>query len=523
MEAGRSHRCKETRMTETGVPGANIPAAAPADYDAPGMLSIVVQGALFQGNLVETANHCRHWRQLFPSAEIILALSLTDVVFGEVRDGIFTSLRLVPAHRHDGHLQAALGIIRESCDKVALAGHALPLPPIKADTPKLNNANLQIAAAQRGLGLATGRYVLRMRADMVFMDRSFLDQYAAAGALPRGAAAMFDQRVLISWLYTLNPYTLERMPLHFSDWFHFGLLHDVRRIWQVPPMTLADSMHYRTHPHAPGSNARERLFNTRLGVEQHILLHCFKADFPGLVLDHHNDRTSVTLAMDLLVDNFTLCDLVAARCVFNKYSGEFTDHAKRYLCLTREDWLAMARARGVDYRTTLSHKIIEASDEAAAQAGQGFPRTYEASRLTARDGRLLGGEIVADAADGVLFFGPYVALPAGRYMAAVNTTTLEGHGTISLRVTLDAGDRLLAKRTLTIAAGPAPRLEIPFDVPAPRGVKMELVCGIKGLRGIAVSGITIRERLASEPLDAGGPKQGRPASRWFTRRKASRA
>jgi len=506
-------------MAETGVPDAD----ASASYDAPGMLSIVVQGALFQGNLIETANHCRHWRQLFPNAEIILALSLTDVVQGEAQDGVFTSLRLVPVHRHDGHLQAALGIIRGSCDKVTLAGHALPLPPIKSDTPKLNNANLQIAAAQRGLGLATGRYVLRMRADMVFMDRGFLDQYAAAGALPRGDAAAFDQRVLISWLYTLNPYTLERMPLHFSDWFHFGLLDDVRRIWQVPPITLADSVHYRTHPHAPGSNLRERLFNTRLAVEQHIIFNCLKADFPGLVLDHHNDRTSVALAMDLLVDNFTICDLAAARCVFDKYSGEFTSPAKRYHCLTREDWLAMAQARDADYRVTLSHKILEAGDEAAAQAGQGFPRTYEASRLAARNGRLLNGEIVADAADGVLFFGPYVALPAGRYVAAVNATTLEGSGTMSLRVTLNAGNRLLAERTLAITAGPAPRLEIPFDVPAPRGVKMELVCGIKGLRGIAVSGITISERLASEPLDAGRPKQGRLASRWFTRRKASRA
>lgn len=510
-------------MTETGVPDAGIPAMAAPDYDAPGALSIVVQGALFQGNLVETANHCRHWRQLFPNAEIILALSLTDVVQGEVQDGVFTSLRLVPVHRHDGHLQAALGIIQASCDKVALAGHALPLPPIKSDTSKPNNANLQIAAAQRGLGLATGRHVLRMRADMVFMDRGFLDQYEAAGALPRGAAAVFEQRVLISWLYTLNPYTLERMPLHFSDWFHFGLLRDVRRIWQVPPMTLADGMHYRTHPHAPGSNARERLFNTRLAVEQHIIFNCFKADVPGLVLDRHDDRTSVTLAMDLLVDNFTICDLVAARCIFDKYSGEFTDHAKRFHCLTREDWLAMAQARGTDYRATLSHKIAEAGDEAAAQAGQGFPRTYEASRLMTRDGRLLNGEIVADPGGGMLFFGPYATLTAGRYMAVVNATTLEGPGTISLQVTLDAGERLLARRTLAIGAGPAPRLEIPFDVPAPNGVKMELVCGIKGLRGIAVSGITIRERLASEPLDAGQPKQGRPASRWFTRRKAPRA
>ena len=487
---------------------ASVQDAAPEDIDAPGMLSIVVQGALFQGNLIETANHCRHWRQLFPQAEITLSLSLSDVVFGAVQDGAFQTLRLVPALRHDGHLLAALGIIQASCDKVALADHALPLPPIKVDTPKLNNANLQIAAAQRGLGLAGGRYVLRVRSDLLFLDRDFLAQHREAAGLRRSVATTFTQRVLISPLYTLNPYTLERMPLHFSDWFHFGLLEDVRRIWDVPPMTLADAMHYRTHPHAPGSNARERLFNTRLGVEQHILYHCFKRSFPALVLDHHNDRTSIKLAMDILLDNFAIADLTRARCVFNKYSGEFTDHAKRFHCLTREDWLAMAQARTVDYRTTLAHKVEEADDEAGFQARQSFPRTYPATRLSPKAAHLLNGELVAGSPTGILFFGPFVTLPQGRYVAHLDATTLEGPGSVLLQVTADGGERMLAERKLSVGAGSAPQLEIPFDVAAPRAAKLEVVCSIEGLRGIAVSGVTIAERPpGSDPIPAAAPRR----------------
>ena len=499
-------------MTDSGVQG-----GAPEDMDAPGMLSIVVQGALFQGNLVETANHCRHWRQLFPHAEIILSLSLSDVVFGAMRDGVFQTLRLVPALRHDGHLLAALGIIQASCDTVALADHALPLPPIKVDTPKLNNANLQIAAAQRGLALATGRYVMRVRSDLLFLDHGFLSQHRESTAPPRGVAATFKQRVLISPLYTLNPYTLERMPLHFSDWFHFGLLADVRRIWDVPPMTLVDAMHYRTHPHAPGSNARERLFNTRLGVEQHILYHCFKPSFPALVLDHHNDRTSIKLAMDILLDNFAIADLTRARCVFNKYSGEFTDHAKRFHCLTREDWLAMAQARTVDYRTTLAHKVEEADDEAGFQARQGFPRTYPATRLSPKAAHLLNGELVAGSPTGILFFGPFVTLPQGRYVAHLDATTLEGPGSVLLQVTADGGERMLAERKRRVGAGSAPLLEIPFDFAAPRASRLEVVCSIEGLRGIAVSGVTISKRPPGSgpvPPDPVPPPAAR-RRRWF--------
>lgn len=497
-------------MTEAGVQN-----GAPEDMDAPGVLSIVVQGALFQGNLVETANHCRHWRQLFPQAEIILSLSLSDVVFGAVQDGVFQTMRLVPALRHDGHLLNALAVIRENCDKVALAEPALPLPPIKVDTPKPNNANLQIAAARRGLGLATGRYVLRVRSDLLFLDRDFLDQHREASVLPRGVATALKQRVLISPLYTLNPYTLERMPLHFSDWFHFGLLQDTRRIWDVPPVTLVDAMHYRTHPHAPGSNARERLFNTRLGVEQHILYHCFKSSFPALMLDHHNDRTSARLAMDILLDNFAIADLTRARCVFNKYSGEFTDHTKRFHCLTREDWLAMARARAVDYRETLAHKLREADEEAGLQLRRDFPRTYPATRLSPKAAHLLNGEMVASSSTGILFFGPYVTLPQGRYTATLDTTTLEGPGSVLLQVSADGGDQMLAERRLGVDAGAAPRLDIPFDVTTASVSKLEVVCSIEGLRGIAVSGVTIAERPpGSGPVPAAAPKR----RGWLRRR-----
>lgn len=476
-------------MSEPAVQGAEI-----GDLDVPGGLSIVLQGALFQGNLIETANHCRHWRNLFPHAEIILSLSLSDVVFGQVQDGVFQTMRLAPGLRHDGHLLSALALMRASCDMVALAEPALPLPPIKSDTPKLNNANLQIAAAQRGLGLATSRHVMRVRSDLIFLDRGFLDQVQEAQAVPRGAAATFKERVLISWLYTLNPYTQERMPLHFSDWFHFGLLEDVKRIWAVPPMTLADAMHYRTHPHAPGSNARERLFITRLAVEQHILFHCFKPAFPELVLERHNDRTSIRLATEILLDNFNICDLTRAGCVFNKYSAEFTDHAKRYHCLTREDWLAMAGARMEEPQAALAHKVVEADNPAAHQLGQAFPRTYPASRLTAKSALLLNGELVAFDPDGILFFGPYVTVPAGRYLATLHATTLEGPGSVWLRITASAGEQVLAERKVAVGAGVVVPLEVPFDVIAAKASKLEIVCTIEGMRGFAVSAVTFSER-----------------------------
>lgn len=482
-------------------------------WDRAGVLSIAVQGALFHGNMVEVANNCRHWRELFPAAEIILVISVTDVVVRNTVDGAFTKFRLVAKHRHDGHLQAALDVIQQSCDKVSLAEPALPLPPIKSDSPKLNNMNFQISAAQHGLALATGLFVLRIRSDMIFLDRSFLDQYADGAVVPRGAAAVFTKRVMISWLYTLNPFTIERMPLHFSDWFHFGLREDVIRIWSIPQVTLRDSLYYKTHPHAEHSNAAERLFNIRIAVEQHVTYHCFKKYFPDLVLDYHNDDTSIDLAMDILIDNFVVCDIVRAHCVFDKYAQEFVDESKRIHCITAEDWLAMAQPR--NYRTMLSHgldrpkhveqaqqttiKAIEPPkpESAAAVEDPGFPRVYEAARLKTRQGQFADGKIVATATDGVIAYGPYISLAPGQYLAAVSAG-VKGPGTLTLRVTLDSGDTLLAEKKFVVGRV-VPELEIPFDIPSPGGSELEVVCSIKGLRDVTVSSITISERVEAEP------------------------
>lgn len=469
------------------------------DWNQSGVLSIVVQGALFQTNLVETANHCRHWREMFPVAELILVVSVTDVVsLPESGSPTVGVLSLIAKHRHDGQLKFALDTILASCNKVAFAPPALPLPPIKSDSPKLNNINFQIEAARHGLTLVTGCYVLRIRADMVFMSRGFLDQYAAGEAVFKGTAVVFRQRVMISWLFTLNPYTNERMPLHFSDWFHFGLTTDVCRLWQAPPVTLQDSVYYRTHRHAAGSNAAERLFNTRLAVEQHIIYACFKPHFPELQLDYHNDQSCTELALNILIDNFTVCDIEHAGCIMDKYASEFTDTAKLTHCITRDDWFAMAAARDVDHRITLMPKIMAFHDLGLAQSQQSLPRTYGVHHLRTTDARVLNQEIVAVSREGKLFWGPYTGLPQGAYRATVHVTSLEGSGGIILRVSMAFGQVRLAEKCID-AQGNETELTVDFDAPNHGARDVEIVCEFDQLRQFAVSGVTFAKRTDLKP------------------------
>ncbi len=473
--------------------------------DRPGDLSIVVQGGLTRETLVPIANALAHWRALFPAAELVLSLSGSDILAeGADGEGVIAVPMLVPALRTDTLAMAALAQIARDADRVVMDANALTLPPIKSDTEHPNNIDLQIAAARAGLRAATGRWVLRVRADLLFLTRDFLDQYAELAPWPRGDAARLRQRVLISWLYTLNPYGLERLPYHLSDWFHFGLREDVAALWEVPPMTLAEALHHRAYPHAAGANARERLFNMAVADEQHLAWHALAArsDAPPPAPERTVEAAAATLAT--LVDDFALCDLAAARCVFPKYQAELFNPEKRHACITPHDWRRLAAARWAPPALVLSEKVQRSVAGLAAERRQGFPRRYAVPRLGTGVGVITGQVIAADRA-GTVVIGPYAALPPGRYRARLQVAGLDGAGVVTLRATLGAGATLLAERVVPADAAAPPVLELAFAVTRNDAAGFELVCGMEGLRLLAVSTLTVT-RDGDDPRDAPLPR-----------------
>lgn len=479
-------------MTVEGTPGAVLtPGRDAPDWDEPGVLSIVVQGGLLSGNVADTASHCRHWRELFPAAQIILSISSTDLL-ADVRPGVTTTLDLARSFRDNLQLRSALQVIAETCERVVIAESALPLPPLKSDLDRPNNINFQIAAAKAGLRHASGRYTLRVRSDLVFADRDFVEQYREGSLCPRGEGAAFAQRVLVSSLYTLNPFTFERMPLHISDWFHFGLTEDIRGIWAVAPMTYADATYYQTHPHHPGSSVDERLLLCRVADEQHVLYHRFKQAHPNLTLDYHNDRSSIDLCVDILADDFMICDLVRARCMFPKYRMDFHNPAKRLHCVSREDWLALTQSSGAGRRRVLEGKRALA----ARPETQPFPRSYAAEALRTKIGHRGPGTIFASRATGVILHGPYDTLPRGRYVATLHVPMVEAPGMLDLCVSIGEGVEAIARRHVTIGAGVPVAIDIPFDVRAATIDDFELIVTADKVGTIVIAGLTVWQRPA---------------------------
>lgn len=73
-----------------------------------------------------------------------------------------------------------------------------------------------------------------------------------------------------------------------------------------------------------------------------------------------------------------------------------------------------------------------------------FPRNFDLSSFSMRLGTLTDDVIEASDTDGLIFYGPYISLPRGRYSIALHFSALPGRGHVQLSTYQDGGLRLLA-------------------------------------------------------------------------------
>lgn len=326
-------------------------------------LSIIMQGPLHVGNIVQIANHSQHWRDLFPAAEIILSISTNEVMERIPQHERTGEERYKISHWHEPNVIAsnAVNVIDYNCDNVVLAEPTIPLPPIKpTDGP--NNSSFMINAAKAGLNAASRKYVLRIRSDVIFLNKNFLSLYLENVDRPRRFRSILKQRVMICNLFTVNPFCIERLPYHYSDWFNFGLLSDVRNIWDVPLMSYSDTLYYKVNPHKRGSNFREVNFNTRIGVEQHIYTSFLKNNNHNYTLDFHNDTRGTIDSLKVLENEFIIADASYIKVLTQDRSDYLTFDWVDYICIHYNQWKKLHTTSPADYRNIFLDKIEKSNE-----------------------------------------------------------------------------------------------------------------------------------------------------------------
>lgn len=94
----------------------------------------------------------------------------------------------------------------------------------------VRNLNRQLVSTKSGLELARGKYILKMRSDMLLESSTFLRYY---GRYEDGIYCCQKHRMLITSYYTRNP-RIFPLVYHPSDWLLFGTSEDVRNYYDIP-------------------------------------------------------------------------------------------------------------------------------------------------------------------------------------------------------------------------------------------------------------------------------------------------
>ncbi|UWD34200.1 WavE lipopolysaccharide synthesis family protein [Mesomycoplasma molare] len=99
------------------------------------------------------------------------------------------------------------------------------------------NVNRIIVAVQNGLKEVKTKYVVRMRNDLFFFNNNLLNDYFSVFHKKDDNYSIFKNRIILSEYVNgkFNICSIGKIDYQYfsiSDWFHFGLLEDVKKYWE---------------------------------------------------------------------------------------------------------------------------------------------------------------------------------------------------------------------------------------------------------------------------------------------------
>ncbi len=310
-------------------------------------LSIVLHGVLNVDYPDEDIVRLKSWRHANSDAEIVFSISQ----FVGTRHGRFVNI--APEDKDAG---LVLSRMKDLVDAVVVAPLQESLPPLKFDD-KINNCNKMLSAARTGLGRATREYTLRIRSDAYIcrIDRILEEHSTYKGDIPSDGI----ERITICPWFTLNPYLLERLPFHFSDWFNFGRTSDLRTLWDAEYFTFEDAIYFEYTKHLPFANPKEKQFRSRFSPEQHIILSFARKlgyDLPNFAYE----RGFESATLKLLREKFLVTDIDKIGFSLPKYNHLRTSAEVPFLCVGHCDWVMLQKLGVEEFERHVADKTMHA-------------------------------------------------------------------------------------------------------------------------------------------------------------------
>jgi len=107
-----------------------------------------------------------------------------------------------------------------------------------------NNINRQIRSSKAALELATTRFAIKIRSDMIFKSNRLIRLLDRLPDTIQSPYSWFEKYVLVHDRLTLDPFGELPFPMHPADHIQAGLLIDLRRYWGMPEMSASDESYF---------------------------------------------------------------------------------------------------------------------------------------------------------------------------------------------------------------------------------------------------------------------------------------
>ncbi len=182
---------------------------------------------------------------------------------------------------------------------------------------KIENNILRILySIEQGLKYCDGKYILRLRSDMVIFNTNFLKEFNKFKK--RDTKMSLFKRKIIAHSFVTTDFIEQNSykhftPFHISDWYHFGFEEDIKELYNLPPIEniIEYSRYFETHERIEPYDMdclNQRLW--KFPVEQYIGVNNAKKIIKNLDFPHFQfyKKVDLDLSRSFIVNNFIILE-----------------------------------------------------------------------------------------------------------------------------------------------------------------------------------------------------------------------
>lgn len=183
-----------------------------------------------------------------------------------------------------------------------------------------NNMNRQIRSTKAGLAVATRKYCLKLRSDLLIEHTGFLKSFDLFPAVD-SESCIFRHKIVVALLFSRLKVRNHPTPFHISDWFYFGFKEDIEKFFASitevvePDFTLYFERTKRKTPYGKHTG--------RFSPEQYFGYSCW-SKYLGFetMIDAADVRPSlIEASRRFMVSNFIILDFESSGIWTQKYSS----------------------------------------------------------------------------------------------------------------------------------------------------------------------------------------------------------